>query len=90
MADEMPEEFLRRITQGEAGYYEVATIEATASGRLVVLFDAGPDQLGAARIGHLATILLLWRKAERAGVQLGDRDPCKRPARSRRASSETS
>ena len=70
MADEMPEEFLRRITQGEAGYYEVATIEATASGRLVVLFDAGPDQLGAARIGHLATILLLWRKAERAGVQL--------------------
>ena len=68
MADEMPEEFLRRITQGEAGYYDVAMVEATASGRLVVLFDAGPDQLGVARIGHLATILLLWRKAERAGV----------------------
>jgi len=70
MGDEMPEEFLRRITQGEAGYYDVAMVEATASGRLVVLFDAGPDQLGVARIGHLATILLLWRKAERAGVAL--------------------
>jgi hypothetical protein len=70
LADEMPEEFLRRVTQGEAGYYDVAMVEATASGRLVVLFDAGPDQLGASRIGHLATILLLWRKAERAGVAL--------------------
>ena len=70
MADELPEEFLRRITQGEAGYYDIALVEGTASGRLVALFDAGPDQLGAARIGHLATILLLWRKAERAGVAL--------------------
>jgi len=68
--DEFPEEFLRRVTQGEAGYYEIATLERTAAGRFVVLFDAGPDQLGAARIGHLATMLLLWRRAQRLGATL--------------------
>ena len=70
MADEMPDEFIRRVSQSEAGYYELATAEGAISGRLVALFDAGPTQLGAARIGHLATILLLWRRAVRLGVAL--------------------
>jgi hypothetical protein len=70
LADVFEDEFFRRLTQGEAGYYEVATVDEAPSGRMVVLFDAGPEQLGVARIGHLATILLLWRRAAQSGVRL--------------------
>lgn len=70
LAQELPEEFLRRVTQGEAGYYDLAFAHQERCERMLVLFDAGPEQLGAARVGQLAAILLLWRQAELTGVPL--------------------
>ncbi len=70
LADEIPDEFLRRLAQAEAGYLELNVVKELVAGRLLVVLDSGPDQLGMARIGHLAVILLLWRKSQRLGVDL--------------------
>ena len=37
---------------------------------IIVLFDAGPLQLGAARLVHLALLILLARRAQEAGAEL--------------------
>lgn len=70
LAGEVPEEFLRRAVSGEhmflAPHYEARQ----ASRLIVVLFDAGPLQLGAARLVHLALLMLLARRAQEAGAEL--------------------
>ncbi|MBX7220541.1 MAG: hypothetical protein K1Y36_11390 [Blastocatellia bacterium] len=64
LADELPEEFLRRATEGEHLFLQTATRTPAGARRSVVLFDAGPNQLGAPRIVHLAALVVL---ASRAG-----------------------
>jgi len=70
LADEVPEEFLRRAIVGEHIFLTPQYRARRANRLLVALFDAGPLQFGAARLVHLALLLLLARRAEEAGTEL--------------------
>jgi len=70
LADEMPEEFLRRAAAAEH-LFLAPQWRAVPSDRVVVaVFDAGPLQLGAPRLGHLAAWVLLARRAADLGGAL--------------------
>lgn len=69
LADAMPDEFLRRAIMGEHAFYQVARREPAGSRLSVALFDAGPNQLGAPRLAHLAALIVLARRAEAAGAE---------------------
>ena len=66
---ESPDEFIRRAAFGEHAFLKPAFKQPQGSRRTVVLLDAGPDQLGAPRIAHLALLVVLQRRAEAAGAQ---------------------
>jgi hypothetical protein len=68
VAEVAPDEFTRRAAMGEHLFLDPHRQEPTGKRRSVVLFDAGPDQLGGPRLVHLAALLVLARRAERAGV----------------------
>ncbi|MFT4622577.1 MAG: hypothetical protein ACI8PZ_001233 [Myxococcota bacterium] len=69
LADVEPLEFLRRATEHEFLFHALARGTPRASPRLVVWFDAGPDQLGAPRVAHLAIWLVLARRVlDRGGA----------------------
>ncbi len=70
LADEVPEEFLRRAVVGEHMFIVPQYRGRQANRMIVVLFDAGPLQLGAARLVHLALLMLLARRAQEAGAEL--------------------
>lgn len=70
LADEVPDEFLRRAVGGEHMFLAPQYRAHEANRLIVVLFDAGPLQLGAARLVHLALLMLLARRAQEAGAQL--------------------
>ncbi len=63
LADEIPEEFLRRAGSAEHTFLRLARPEQSASRVVCALFDAGSDQLGAPRLVHLAALLVLGRRA---------------------------
>jgi hypothetical protein len=67
-ADAEPDEFLRRAANGELMFTGPEPAARRRSRRCVVLFDAGPMQLGAPRLLHLALYILLARRAEEAGA----------------------
>ncbi|MCW3097100.1 MAG: hypothetical protein JWL77_2718 [Chthonomonadaceae bacterium] len=69
LADELPDEFLRRAVMGEHAFYQVARREPAGSRLSVALFDAGPNQLGSPRLAHLAALIVLARRAEAAGAE---------------------
>ncbi len=66
---ESPDEFVRRAAFGEHAFLKPAFKQPQGSRRTVALLDAGPDQLGAPRIAHLALLVVLQRRAEAAGAQ---------------------
>ncbi|MDY7230030.1 hypothetical protein [Hyalangium rubrum] len=66
---ESPDEFVRRAAFGEQAFLKPAFKQPQGSRRTVVLMDAGPDQLGAPRIAHLALLVVLQRRAEAAGAE---------------------
>jgi hypothetical protein len=68
-AEEAPDEFARRAAMGEHGFLEIELKEPFVTRRSVALFDAGPDQLGWARIAHLAILIVLARRAEAVGAR---------------------
>src|SRR5262245_47625256 len=63
LAEELPDEFIRRAVMGEHLFNEVARIEPTGSRTSIALFDAGPDQLGAPRLVHIAMLIVLTVRA---------------------------
>lgn len=63
MADEIPEEFLRRAVMNEHQFLQLKTESQQAASFSVVLFDVGPLQLGAPRILHFVLFLLLTQRA---------------------------
>ncbi|MDC8013990.1 hypothetical protein [Tahibacter soli] len=69
MADAMPDEFLRRAAGGEHLFLAPRMRAPRVDRELVALFDAGPEQLGAPRLVHIALWILLARRAERAGAR---------------------
>jgi hypothetical protein len=71
LAEEAPEEFLRRAAAGEHTFLGLARPEPGGTRISVALFDAGPGQLGSPRIAQLAALIVLARRAEAAGVRFG-------------------
>ncbi|MFD5465082.1 hypothetical protein ACFWIQ_19970 [Kitasatospora sp. NPDC127059] len=70
LAEEFPEEFLRRWSEGELLELETELRETRSRGQVVVLVDAGPAQAGAARLVQLAALLVLHRRAAARGSEL--------------------
>ena len=70
LAEELPDEFLRRAVATEH-LFLAPQLRAVPSDRVVVaIFDAGPRQLGATRLGHVAAWVLLARRAADLGGHL--------------------
>ncbi|WP_163991775.1 hypothetical protein [Pyxidicoccus caerfyrddinensis] len=65
---EAPDELVRRAAFGELSFLKPAFRQPQGARRTVALLDAGPDQLGAPRIAHLALLIVLSRRAEAAGA----------------------
>jgi hypothetical protein len=64
--DELPDEFLRRVVSGEHAFLRRLHRHEAAGRRTIALFDSGVDQLGAPRIAHVAVLIVLAQRAERA------------------------
>ncbi len=64
LADEFPDEFLRRSSVGEHAFLELTRKSPSGTKKTIVLFDCGPNQLGSPRIAHLAVLIVLARRAE--------------------------
>lgn len=64
LADEVPDEFLRRAAQGELAFHRLARKRPAQQRQTVLVFDAGPAQLGAPRIAHLAALIVFAARAE--------------------------
>lgn len=69
LADEMPDEFLRRAIMGEHLFLHASRPEPGGTRTSVAIFDAGPGQLGSPRIAQLAALIVLARRAEAAGAR---------------------
>ncbi len=70
LADAMPEEFIRRAAAKEHLFLELARQEPAGGLLSVVLFDAGPSQLGGPRLVHLAALVIFAQRALDAGAEL--------------------
>lgn len=70
LADEIPDEFLRRAAGGEHLFLAPQQRARHSSRLIVALFDAGPRQLGAPRLAHLTMLILLARRAREADGEL--------------------
>lgn len=71
LAEEVPDEFARRAASGEHAFYRLALRQPQGSRRSMVLFDAGPMQVGSPRLGQLAALLALAQRAEAGGAKFG-------------------
>lgn len=71
LADELPDEFLRRAVSGEHLFLSPSQKAPSANRRAIALFDAGPSQIGAPRIAHVALLVVLGRRARSAGARFG-------------------
>lgn len=69
LADEVPDEFLRRAAAGEHGFLALARKTPAASRVSAALFDVGPSQIGDPRVAHLAVLVALARRAQAAGAR---------------------
>ncbi|MGV9267247.1 hypothetical protein ACWDRR_21595 [Kitasatospora sp. NPDC003701] len=70
LADEAPDEFLRRLAEGELLHLAPEFRAPAARGRIVALADTGPTQAGAGRLVQLAALLVLHRRAAERGAEL--------------------
>lgn len=68
LADEMPDEFLRRASGGEHLFLSPRRESRRLQRRIVAVFDCGALQLGASRLAHLALWILLARRAADVGA----------------------
>ncbi len=71
LAQEAPDEFVRRAAQQELQFLALARQRPDGRRRSVVLFDAGPAQMGAPRIFQVAALVLLAARAQAAGATFG-------------------
>lgn len=67
LADELPDEFLRRAASSEHLFLAPRPRAREAEKSIVAIFDAGPRQFGAPRLGQLALWMLLARRAAQIG-----------------------
>lgn len=73
LAEEVPLEFLRRVSTGELSFLQIAHQKPSIARKCIALFDVGPDQRGGPRIVHLALLILLAQRAAagKAGFSWG-------------------
>ncbi|NUO49051.1 MAG: hypothetical protein HOV80_09370 [Polyangiaceae bacterium] len=71
LADEMPDEFLRRAVNNEHTFLQLAFRRPAEQRATTVLFDAGPFQLGAPRVAHIALLVVFARRAAAANAAFG-------------------
>jgi hypothetical protein len=69
LAEEVPLEFARRASMNELAFFEVARRTPTRSVDSVVLFDAGPAQIGSPRLVHIAALIVLFLRAAAEGAR---------------------
>lgn len=68
IGDLFPDEFLRRAGAGEHLFFDLARSEPHGAMRSIAIVSAGPAQLGAPRLAHLAALIVLARRASSAGA----------------------
>lgn len=68
LADVVPDEFLRRAAMGEQLFFELARREPRGALRSIAIVSAGPSQIGAPRLAHLAALIVLARRAAAGGA----------------------
>jgi hypothetical protein len=68
LAEEMPDEFLRRAATREHLFYEIARRRPRGRRAAAVLVDVGPEVFGTPRIGALASLIVLAHRASAAGA----------------------
>ena len=68
LAELFPDEFLRRAATGEHLFLDLVRRGPRAAQRSVAIVSAGPSQLGAPRLAHLAALIVLARRAASAGA----------------------
>lgn len=69
VALELPDEFSRRAAMGEHMFTRPAFREPRGSSTSIALLDAGPEQLGAPRLAHLAALVVLEARAQAHGAE---------------------
>ena len=70
LAEELPDEFLRRAVSSEHLFLAPRMRAAQVERSVIVVFDCGPRALGAARLAHIAAWILLARRASELGGTL--------------------
>lgn len=70
LAEVEPDEFLRRAASNEHLFLAPRLVRSRSDLTVVALFDAGPGQLGAPRLVHLALAIALAQRAEHLGARL--------------------
>lgn len=70
LAEELPDEFLRRAIASEHLFLAPRMRARQLERSVVALFDCGPRALGAARLAHIAAWILLARRAGEHGGSL--------------------
>jgi hypothetical protein len=70
LAQELPLEFLRRAATSELLYLAPSYLDDVGRGRVCVLVDTGPDQIGAGRLVQLAGLVVMYRRAARRRAEL--------------------
>lgn len=69
LVDELPDEFMRRAANGEHLFLSPRLETRKSDERIIALFDSGPDQIGSARLVHIALWILIARRAEQIGIE---------------------
>jgi hypothetical protein len=69
LATEVPDEFVRRAAQSELLFHALALKDLKPPRASLMLVDAGPAQIGAPRLVHLALVLVLAARARDAGAR---------------------
>jgi hypothetical protein len=70
LATEIPTEFLRRAAMKELLFLDTARRRPAGTRRSILIFDAGPSQLGSPRLAHIALLLVFERRVREAGGRL--------------------
>ena len=70
LAEELPDEFLRRAISSEHLFLAPRLRARQVERSVVAIFDCGPRALGAARLAHIAAWILLARRASDNGGSL--------------------
>lgn len=68
LAEDAPLEFLRRLSQNESAFLQLARRDPFGARSCVALLDVSPETLGGPRLASFAALLVLARRAQTAGA----------------------